>query len=490
MLITCAYCARSFREAMENCPGCGACALKGSKRRSDNEYGIELFQIATPRNKLLWERSKFLLTALFWFLIAAVMLALYINEFVGTLDLIIFIPTIDLSEAGIPFFAGLVVVNLLGLLCLWGGLRRGLSTSLSLYEAGFAINVPGRGGKINSERYAFADIQKIECIYDDGDLALSVTLNDGEDVFPAELKTNLDKMILERFFTATAQKFASYKNKPQPEYKGNLRISIKCEYCDGNIYIVTENCLSCGATLPEKIQLNESSEMTERHALKELQRKSKFFMWSQLFPLCFVIIAWFVFTEYSHTWFLSGAYDSMTVLNRYADYFQGNIIVAIALISILLIGNTIILLLMKRQNIPSKRHRIIAAATIVLLSTIAIGMTVEENHIGRFEMVQNDIIAIENDELITITYEMSLSRENFYRPDSLTEFLKNYSSVYRVTAGEIGRLHFPRELSPAVLMEFAQDERYQVAGQSPYFRQFEVQKTPNLNLVVSAVPVG
>jgi len=474
---------------VENCPGCGACVLNGSKRRSDNEYGIELFQIATPRNKLLWERTKYLLTALFWFVIAAVIFALYANEFVGTLDLIIFIPTIDLSEGSTPFLIGLAVVSLLGLLCLWAGLRRRLSTSLSLYENGFAINIPAGRGKINSERYAFADINEIECLYDDGYLTLSITLNDGEDVCLAELETDLDKMILERFFTATAQTFASYKNKPQPGYKGNLRLSIKCEYCDGNIYIVTENCLSCGATLPEKIQLNENSEMTARHALKELLRKSNFFKWSQLFPLCFVIIAWFVFTEHSHTWFLSGAYDSTTVLSRYVGYFQGSIIVTIVLILILLTGNAVILLILKRKNIPSRNHRIIAVATIVLLSTIAIGMTIEEEHFGRLEMVQNDIIAIENDELVTIIYDMSLNWENFYRPGSLTGFLQNYSPVYRVTAGEIGTLNFPRELSPAILRELVQNEIYQVAGQSPHFRRFEIQKTPNLNVVVSVIPI-
>jgi hypothetical protein len=162
---------------MENCPGCGACALEGSKRRSDNEYGIELFQIATPRNRLLWERTKFLLTALFWFAIAAVIFALYVNEFVGTLDLILFVSTIDLSEGSTSFIIGLVVVNLLGLLCLWAGLRRRLSTSLSLYENGFAINVPRRKNKINSEQYAFANIQEIECVYDDGYLTLSITLS-------------------------------------------------------------------------------------------------------------------------------------------------------------------------------------------------------------------------------------------------------------------------------------------------------------------------
>jgi len=62
--------------------------------------------------------------------------------------------------------------------------------------------------------------------------------------------------------------------------------------------------------------------------------------------------------------------------------------------------------------------------------------------------------------------------------------------VYRLWLRDTEAIHFPRAVAPAFLRELAQDERYLMPGAAEDARVFEIRYTPNLRVVVEAVPVS
>ena len=101
-------------------------------------FGRQLLQITPPAVQVLRKRVEFLLCALAWL---AVGIFLVINPFA--------------DGRGVGNLIGIIVMALLTALCLWATFRRAYGTTLTLYELGFTIAVPGS----EVEGFDFRDIK-------------------------------------------------------------------------------------------------------------------------------------------------------------------------------------------------------------------------------------------------------------------------------------------------------------------------------------------
>ena len=210
---------------------------------------------------------------------------------------------------------------------------------------------------------------------------------------------------------------------------------------------------------------------------------------SLIFQIYLVLIAMapFFITERA-SWYFSGAYTASSVLLAQQAWLQDIFVAIIAAPAIIIFGNIVIIIFLKHTARFAKGHLLTAVIGIAAISGIFGLMFLEEDVPGLMRDTEKDIAAIESGELSSMTYQFHLNWQNFYRTASLQDF-GEYRPLYVVRSGADGRLYFPRSLSFDVLKEVAAGEEYQLTGTAQGMRRFELRYTPNLNLVVYAVPV-
>ena len=209
-----------------------------------------------------------------------------------------------------------------------------------------------------------------------------------------------------------------------------------------------------------------------------------------IFQLYLILIAMapFFITERAE-WYFSGAYTAYDVLLAHYAWLNDIFIAMIAAPAIILLGNIAIIVFLKHTSRFTKAHLWTAAIGIVAITAVFGLMFLEEDVPGLMRSNQKDLAAIESGDLPSMTYQINLSWQNFYRTASLQDF-GEYRPLYVVRSGAEGRLYFPRSLSPAVLKEIAAGEEYQLSGTAAGTRRFELRHTPNFHLVVYAAPIS
>ena len=187
---------------------------------------------------------------------------------------------------------------------------------------------------------------------------------------------------------------------------------------------------------------------------------------------------------------LTNAYTALEVLEGYLAWSETIIAGFIIGMVLLILGNIAIIRSVKRKGISPKFHIFIMALSVVLMSF----MLTDELISGKYgvlpfrQYARADIAAIESGDLPTTVYQIHLSWNNFYRSSSINDQAE-YHSLYVVRIDPLGRVYFPRSLSLAYLQELAAGEEYQPPTAVAGMRHFQLTYTPNLQLVVEAVPI-
>jgi len=188
--------------------------------------------------------------------------------------------------------------------------------------------------------------------------------------------------------------------------------------------------------------------------------------------------------------FFAGAYGAEALLERY------RLVLQVGLGSILLwfvlnfIGNWIVLRRARGHGLGLGGYIVLGSILLLALGMILGAALVfdEDGLWPGLQIVQEDLAAIEQDELLVIRVETSVYTTHG-RPWRLlgTETLAVYRSDF---SGEPYFLHFSRAENLNILTERFLGPEYQFFGRNADIRVFEVSYTPNLHLVVEVSPIA
>jgi len=181
------------------------------------------------------------------------------------------------------------------------------------------------------------------------------------------------------------------------------------------------------------------------------------------------------------------AYTATDVLVGYSEWSNLIFMVFIIVLTVMLIVNINIILFLKRKDRPSKLHSRTALISISVI-VIIIGLFHLLENVPLGHNVQEDLAAIESGDLLEVTFPFHLSWENYYRTASLDD-VGGYRPLYLVMHGQLGRIYFPKNLSPERLREIALDDIYQIPGTADGTRRLMLTITPSTQIVVDAVPI-
>jgi len=185
---------------------------------------------------------------------------------------------------------------------------------------------------------------------------------------------------------------------------------------------------------------------------------------------------------------LTYAYSAMDVLVGYAEWYPILIGILVAVVAVMLSANALIILFLDRSGRNIKVHIWTAAISITAIVVLFGGFILFEDIPGLKRDTQTDIAAVESGELIEVNFLFHLSWENFYRPASIRD-IGGYSPLYVIRHNELGRIYFPRSLSPSALREHSESEIFQIPEAAPGTRMFALAVTPQLQIVVDAIPI-
>ena len=192
---------------------------------------------------------------------------------------------------------------------------------------------------------------------------------------------------------------------------------------------------------------------------------------------------------FSDTWVLSGRYTVLELLEGYLLWFWISLLGFAAISLFIVLANVLIIASLKRTKDFSKQNVIGALIGILTVVPLSIGISVYANFPALIYDTRADIAAIEEGNLLEGEYFLHLTWENYYRTAAPRD-VGAYEPFYVVRQGELGRLYFPRELSPANLKAQAADPIYQVPGHHTSRRHFAIRYTPNFQIVLEAVPIA
>ena len=195
-----------------------------------------------------------------------------------------------------------------------------------------------------------------------------------------------------------------------------------------------------------------------------------------------------LFAIFSDYLLLTDAHTALDVIRGYYAMYLAIQFYLIAAVFFVLITVRIVRS-RKRSGRLAWYHAGVAVIIFAFAGVSAAGLIVEERIPAMFIQASQDIAAIENGQLVTADYQIHLTWEDYYRLASLRDF-GEYEPLYVVRAETIGRIYFPRELSPDVLKGMAAGEEYQLPDAVQGTRQFVIKYTPNLHIVVDAIPYG
>jgi len=206
-----------------------------------------------------------------------------------------------------------------------------------------------------------------------------------------------------------------------------------------------------------------------------------------IIPACFITVIAYVFNAW---FFVPGSHTAQDVLNGYLTMFQTVFWEAVAAVAFIIIANLIIIVSLRRSTGVERKHIASALIGFIVTGFFAVSMNSFDGSIpAMIQEVKDDIAAIESGELLTSTYYIRLSWENYYRSSSLRD-MGEYRPLYVVNSDSVGSIYFPESLGPARLKETTLDINYRLTGQVEDARIFEISFTPNYHVVVNAAPLS
>ncbi|MCL2569171.1 MAG: hypothetical protein FWE12_07055 [Oscillospiraceae bacterium] len=226
----------------------------------------------------------------------------------------------------------------------------------------------------------------------------------------------------------------------------------------------------------------------ERNRQKRVQSVFSRFIDLALLQILLIGIAAaaFLIADLSDGRLLAEADTALDLLNGYLLWMQLVLWTCIGATVLVVLGNILIFVSLRRGDGIEKKHVTLAVIGVLLSTLFLVGANWGAP--STIRDIREDIAAIEMDKLTVADYTLHLHWTGYYRTSSLRD-MGEYRPLYVVRREPIGRIYFPRPLSPTDLKAMAASNVYQHPGRSADFRLFEIRFTPNTHIVVEAHPV-
>jgi len=227
--------------------------------------------------------------------------------------------------------------------------------------------------------------------------------------------------------------------------------------------------------------------LNTKHEVKSVNRGDSY-VGIQIIISTIIFLAVILIALLFDRWLLSEAQTAIETLHGYLIYYRALIWGVSLGVTLLLITNLLIIRMAKKAGDFAKKHVITMVVALAIFMIPLLGIIVEEDSLTTLRYVEADIIAIENEEFVVDYFLISLTWENYYRMLPLRN-AGEYRPFYVVRFDNIGRVYFPKSLSPSILKEMAAGDEYQLYGHHENSRIFRIWLTPNLQVAYAVMPI-